>query len=250
LATFGQYVGPAAYQNKSGRATKALHLWIRRTTVMIFVMGYLQLRPDDIAPMRQPMLDQMAATNALDGCERYHLSLDLKVPGLVWVNERWSTQEALAAHAASDHMAQFNRAMRVAEIQKAAIFRYSHSESPQKLIVVNSAEQPKSGPEMVVVMGAVTFGAGEINRLMNDLAAQMAYTQAEDGCAAYIFSRDVSDPNILHINERWRDDAALEAHLSTPAMAAFNAIIGAASVQAISIKAFSISGSRQLVGAD
>ena len=53
----------------------------------------------------------------------------------------------------------------------------------------------------------------------------VAASNAEDGCLAYSFATDVLDPTVLHIVEKWRDEAALAAHFATPHMAAFGAAI-------------------------
>jgi quinol monooxygenase YgiN len=103
---------------------------------------------------------------------------------------------------------------------------------------------------MIVVMGEVRMGDGEIDRLQADIAAQMAATEAEDGCIQYTFSRDVTDPNRMLVTERWRDAAALEAHMKAPHMATFNAVIGGAKIININIKRYEISGVTQLMGSD
>jgi quinol monooxygenase YgiN len=103
---------------------------------------------------------------------------------------------------------------------------------------------------MIVVMGEVRMGDGEIDRLQSDMATQMVATQAEDGCALYVFSRDVTDPNRLLISERWRDGAALDAHSKSPHMAVFNKVMGGAKILGISVKRYDVSGVTQLIGSD
>jgi quinol monooxygenase YgiN len=103
---------------------------------------------------------------------------------------------------------------------------------------------------MLVVMGTIRMGEGEIDRLQPDMAAQMAATQAEDGCEQYVFSRDVTDPNTLLISERWRDDDALNAHMKAPHMAIFNKAIGSAAVLGMSVKRYDVASVSQLLGSD
>ena len=59
------------------------------------------------------------------------------------------------------------------------------------------------------------------------MAAMLAASRAEDGCLAYNYAQDVLDPCVIHISERWRDRAALDAHFATPHMAAWRAQFGA-----------------------
>ncbi len=101
---------------------------------------------------------------------------------------------------------------------------------------------------MIVVMGTIQLAEGDIERLHGDITKQMAATQAEDGCEQYIFSRDVTDPNMLLISERWRDMDAIAAHGKTAHMAEFNKAIGGATIKSISVKAYEVANVRILFG--
>ncbi len=103
---------------------------------------------------------------------------------------------------------------------------------------------------MIIVMGSIRLGDGEIDRLAPDMAAQMVATQAEDGCELYVFSRDVTDPNSLLISEQWRDANALAAHGKSPHMAVFNAVIGRAKIENIIVKSYEASNAKTLIGAE
>jgi quinol monooxygenase YgiN len=91
---------------------------------------------------------------------------------------------------------------------------------------------------MIIVTGTARFGDGEIDRLRGDFAANIEATRSEDGCEHYAYAVDVSDPNLLHISERWRDVAAIEAHMAAPHMARFMASLGAAKIEALSVKMY------------
>ena len=101
---------------------------------------------------------------------------------------------------------------------------------------------------MIVVMGTIHLAEGDIDRLHGDIAKQMAATQAEDGCEQYIFSRDVTNPNLLLISERWRDMDAIAAHGKTAHMAEFNKDIGGATIESISVKAYEVASEQVLFG--
>ncbi len=101
---------------------------------------------------------------------------------------------------------------------------------------------------MVVVMGTAKFAAGEIDRLKDVIAAQLAATRAEDGCEAYSYARDVLDPDLLHIIERWRDNKAIADHFAAPHMAAFNNELARARIESLSVKAYDENGERTLMG--
>ncbi|MBU6252560.1 MAG: antibiotic biosynthesis monooxygenase [Alphaproteobacteria bacterium] len=101
---------------------------------------------------------------------------------------------------------------------------------------------------MIIVMGKIRAAASDIESLYDAMATQMATTQAEDGCELYVFSRDVTDPNVILISERWRDGEALAAHSKAPHMATFNRAIGGIKIEEISVKAYDVSGVRTLIG--
>ena len=101
---------------------------------------------------------------------------------------------------------------------------------------------------MIIVNGTVRFGDGEIDRLRDGMKANILATRAEDGCEHYAYAVDVADPNLLHVSERWRDEAAIDAHMATPHMGEFMAAVGASRIEAMSIKAYEASFLRTVLG--
>jgi len=101
---------------------------------------------------------------------------------------------------------------------------------------------------MIIVTGTARFGAGEIERLSRHFEANIEATRAEDGCEHYAYAVDVSDPNLLHITERWSDEAAIEAHMGAPHMARFMAVLGEAKIEALSVKMYRADYLRTLLG--
>jgi quinol monooxygenase YgiN len=101
---------------------------------------------------------------------------------------------------------------------------------------------------MIIVNGEVRFGAGEIERLKPALEANIAATRAEDGCEHYHYGVDVSDPNLLLISERWSDQAAIDAHMATPHMAALMGAVGQSKVEAMSVRMYRAEFAGTLLG--
>ena len=103
---------------------------------------------------------------------------------------------------------------------------------------------------MIIVMGHCRTASGEFDRVTEAMQAQVAATNAEDGCIHYSFGRHVSDPDLLIISERWRDQAAIDAHFKSPHMAAFNAVLGASKVLEIDVKSYDLATGevKQLIG--
>jgi quinol monooxygenase YgiN len=102
--------------------------------------------------------------------------------------------------------------------------------------------------KMIIVMGYAHTAPGEIDRVQAGLAAMVAATNAEDGCEYYGFSRDVNDPDRMIISERWRDQAALDAHFASAHMATFNALLGTVDMKDVSVRAYENGEMRVLIG--
>lgn len=80
---------------------------------------------------------------------------------------------------------------------------------------------------MLIIMGTVRIPEGALGTARPAMAKMLAASRAEDGCLTYSYAQDVLDPCVIHISERWRDRAALDAHFQTPHMAEWRAQFGA-----------------------
>lgn len=78
---------------------------------------------------------------------------------------------------------------------------------------------------MLIVLAKAQVGEGAMEAAKAAIAEMVAASNAEEGCIAYAFTQDVLQPGVLHIVEKWRDEAALAAHFATPHMAAFGAAV-------------------------
>ena len=103
---------------------------------------------------------------------------------------------------------------------------------------------------MIIVKGQVRFGDGEIERLKPAFAANIAATRAEPGCAAYAYSVDALDPNLLHVAEEWSGEDAVDSHMQSPHMAALMAELGSAKIESIRIDAYDSHFLRNVLGGD
>ncbi|MFW2349231.1 putative quinol monooxygenase [Qipengyuania sp.] len=78
---------------------------------MIQINGTIKLgRPIDAAT-RKAMVEMIRASRAEDGCLDYTFASDLADPDTLVLFERWRDREALAAHGASAHVAEFQKVM-------------------------------------------------------------------------------------------------------------------------------------------
>lgn len=78
---------------------------------MLIVAGTITLDPAQRAEAEKAFDNMREATLAEPGCLFYQAYLDRKDPGTVLIFERWESQEALNAHFATPHMAEFGAAL-------------------------------------------------------------------------------------------------------------------------------------------
>lgn len=76
---------------------------------------------------------------------------------------------------------------------------------------------------MIVVMGSFRMPTVHFETALPLMEKVIAATRAEDGCLLYAYARDLADPELIRVNEKWRDRAALEAHFTTAHMATWAA---------------------------
>jgi quinol monooxygenase YgiN len=74
---------------------------------------------------------------------------------------------------------------------------------------------------VLIIAGHIRTQPSQVEALTRDLKAGVPRTLKEDGCLAYHFALDDAAAGNILVYERWRDQAALTAHLSTPEIAAF-----------------------------
>jgi quinol monooxygenase YgiN len=74
---------------------------------------------------------------------------------------------------------------------------------------------------MIVIQGAIRVPAAKLAQARPVMQGLVRATREEDGCIAYHFAEDVSEPGLIVIAETWRDQAALDAHFNSPHFAAW-----------------------------
>lgn len=100
---------------------------------MLLIEGWLKLGAGEFDKVREAGIAMVTATNQEEGCLHYSFAQDIADPDLIRISERWESQEALAAHGASAHMAEFNKTMAGVKREGADLWLYS-AEQVRKLI--------------------------------------------------------------------------------------------------------------------
>lgn len=72
---------------------------------------------------------------------------------------------------------------------------------------------------MILVIGTFRLPVDQLAAALPMARRVVEATRAEDGCIAYSYAQDLFDAGLIHVSEKWRDRAALDAHFKTPHMA-------------------------------
>jgi quinol monooxygenase YgiN len=88
---------------------------------LIIVKGPMKLAEGGAARLKSAMEAMTAATRAAVGCKQYSLAVDANDPDLLHVNEEWVDQTSLGAHLVSDHLIDFQLAMRRTRVLSADV---------------------------------------------------------------------------------------------------------------------------------
>lgn len=79
--------------------------------------------------------------------------------------------------------------------------------------------------EEIIVVAEMQGQAGKIDELRRELRALLAPTRAEERCILYEMHERVDQPGVFLFYEIWESPSALEAHLATPHLQRFFALV-------------------------
>ena len=95
---------------------------------MLLIEGWLKLASGEFEKVREAGIAMVKATNEEEGCIHYSFAQDIADPDLIRISERWASQEALAAHSASAHFGEFQKALGATKVEGADLRLYSAEE--------------------------------------------------------------------------------------------------------------------------
>ena len=99
---------------------------------------------------------------------------------------------------------------------------------------------------MLTIVAIVQSTAADIEAMRPAMQAMEEASRAEEGCHDYTFLQEVSNPDVLRINERWESMEALQAHFATPHMAEFNKAMGAHPPKSMTLSLHELGEEREL----
>jgi len=68
---------------------------------------------------------------------------------------------------------------------------------------------------MLLIVGTVRLPPENLERAQPVMRAMVEASRAEAGCLEYIYAQDLWVPGLIHVKERWTDQAALDAHFAS-----------------------------------
>jgi len=78
---------------------------------MVVVNAIVSTSADDISALKDAIGVMEKASRQEDGCLDYTFSVEVSDPNTLRITEKWETVEALQAHMATPHMAEFQGAI-------------------------------------------------------------------------------------------------------------------------------------------
>lgn len=100
---------------------------------------------------------------------------------------------------------------------------------------------------MIVVSGTIDIDPANADRCEELTSALVAETRKESGNLVYEYRRSHSDPGSWRVFEEWEDQAALDAHMGTPHMAAFMGAAAELGITGIDIQRYEVSDKSKLM---
>jgi quinol monooxygenase YgiN len=91
---------------------------------------------------------------------------------------------------------------------------------------------------MIIVEGSARIPEDMWDQAIAAMETMITASRAEPGCIEYAYSRDLLDPNLLRIIERWKDKAALVSHFAEPHMAVFRGALAKVGPQDLEIRMY------------
>lgn len=71
----------------------------------------------------------------------------------------------------------------------------------------------------LLIVGTVRLPPENLEAARPAMRRMVEASRAEPGCLDYGYAEDMFDPGLIHVKERWADQAALDRHFASPHIA-------------------------------
>lgn len=101
---------------------------------------------------------------------------------------------------------------------------------------------------MIIVEGWIKYSEGDVKKMHKAIAKAVAATNAnEEGCMHYSIASCLSEPDVIRISERWRNQKALEGHFAQPHVTKFMMELAKATRIDADVRAYQANEVRRLI---
>lgn len=76
---------------------------------------------------------------------------------------------------------------------------------------------------MLIIVGTIRLPPENLAVAREAMVHMITASRAEDGCLAYSYSEDILEPGLIHVTERWEDQASLKGHWNSEHLARWRA---------------------------
>jgi len=76
---------------------------------------------------------------------------------------------------------------------------------------------------MLLIVGTMRLPAENLDAARPAMRRMVEASRAEPGCLLYVYAEDLFDPGLIHVTEKWTDQAALDRHCTTAHLAEWRA---------------------------
>lgn len=98
---------------------------------------------------------------------------------------------------------------------------------------------------MLLIVGTVRLPAENLAKAKPAMWAMVQASRAEAGCLEYGYAEDVFEPGLIHVKERWQDQAALDAHFASDHIKVWRATWGGLEIGNRDLKVYEVNRPQQ-----
>lgn len=68
---------------------------------------------------------------------------------------------------------------------------------------------------MLLIIGTFRAPPDRLDDARPAMAEMVSASRSEEGCEAYVYAEDLTDPGLIHVKELWRDQVSLDRHFAS-----------------------------------
>lgn len=99
---------------------------------------------------------------------------------------------------------------------------------------------------MIVIAGTFNVEPSDRDAFLEAAKAVMVETRKEEGCQAYCFTPDISDPAVVHIFEKWESEDRLAPHMKAEHIKTFGRALKALTINSRSLTVYEVASEKAM----